>query len=270
MEMTNRSLPNYEVLALRFAHADGRAPQTNFLMDEHDLPGGMTFYIWAIRDRETGRVIVVDTGFSEEAAQKRRRGFLHQPGDLLRAAGIDTEKVEDVVITHLHWDHSGHTAATPNARFHIQDQEMSYATGRCMCHPFFRNANMLTDVLDLVRLVYGERVIFHDGDEEIAPGVTLHLVGGHTAGMQVVRVHTERGWIVLASDASHYWRSVQGQNPFPKVLDIGKTIEGFRLLKRLADSEDHIIPGHDPEVMLRFPRYENHADIVRVDLPPIN
>jgi glyoxylase-like metal-dependent hydrolase (beta-lactamase superfamily II) len=124
-------------------------------------------------------------------------------------------------------------------------------------------------VVAMVHKVYGGRVCFHDGFGTVAPGVTVHLIGGHTDGTQVVRVHTARGWVVLASDAAHYWANLHGRNPFPKVSDIGKTIDGFRLVEELADSVDHIIPGHDPEVLTRFPRLDGHEDIVRVDLPPI-
>lgn len=266
--MTDR-LPNYEILALRFAHAEGRSAKQNFLMDGHDLPTAMAFYIWAIRDPESGRVIVVDTGFSPESGQKRGRDFLHQPADVLKMAGIDPAQVGDAVITHMHWDHSGNTGMLPQATFHLQDKEMAYATGRHMTHPFFSKSNQVEDVVAMVHKVYGGRVRFHDGDGTVAPGVTVHLIGGHTDGTQVVRVHTARGWVVLASDAAHYWKNIHERNPFPKVSDIGKTIDGFRLVEEMADGIDFIIPGHDPEVLTRFPRLNGNADIVRVDLAPL-
>ena len=88
----------------------------------------------------------------------------------------------------------------PQARFHLQELEMQYATGRHMAHPFFAHAYELEAVLSMVRLVYGARVQFHDGDAEIVNGITVHHVGGHTLGLQVVRVWTRVGWVVLASD----------------------------------------------------------------------
>jgi hypothetical protein len=51
--------------------------------------------------------------------------------------------------------------------------------------------------------------VFHDGDEEIQPGLSVHLIGGHTMGIQSVRVMTRNGWLVLASDASHYFWGVR-------------------------------------------------------------
>ena len=79
---------------------------------------------------------------------------------------------------------------------------MSYATGRCMCNGMLRHPFSVEHVTTMVRHVYGERVTFHSGDGEIAPGVTVHRVGGHSDGLQVVRVETARGPVVLASDAA--------------------------------------------------------------------
>jgi glyoxylase-like metal-dependent hydrolase (beta-lactamase superfamily II) len=66
------------------------------------------------------------------------------------------------------------------------------------------------DVVAMVRRLYNGRVVFHDGDEEIAPGVSVHHVGGHTMGMQIVRVNTRRGAVVLASDSSHLYANMEG------------------------------------------------------------
>jgi glyoxylase-like metal-dependent hydrolase (beta-lactamase superfamily II) len=105
----------------------------------------------------------------------------------------------------------------------------------------------------MVRRVYAGRVRFHDGEGEIAPGVTLHHVGGHTMGLQIVRVATRRGWVVLASDASHYYANMEQARPFPIVYNVGDMVEGWRKAHRLADSPGHVIPGHDPLVLARYP-----------------
>jgi glyoxylase-like metal-dependent hydrolase (beta-lactamase superfamily II) len=175
--------------------------------------------------------------------------------------------VSDVVITHLHWDHAGNIDLFPTATFHIQDAEMAQATGRCICHKWFRRQSEVDDVVALVRNLYAGRVAFHDGDGEIAPGVTVHLIGGHTGGLQVVRVHTARGWVVLASDAVHYWTNIEERNPFP-AADVLGAIEGFAVVEKLADGPTHIIPGHDPAVLTRFPPLRGNIDVVRVDLTP--
>ena len=262
------STPIYEVFALRYAALARRTAGENFLFpDDHAAPMPIDYYIWAIRGG--GRTIVVDTGFERESGVRRGRKVLHSPAELLAAVGIDAASVADVVLTHMHWDHAGNWQMFPNASFHLQDSEMAYATGRCMCHHVFRQAMDVENVLEAVKNVFAGRVIFHDGPDEIAPGVSLHLIGGHTGGLQCLRVPTARGPVVLASDAAHFWANIEQGNPFPLVVDVARMLEGFRILEKLAESRAHIIPGHDPLVLKRFPPVAGHPDIVRVDLPPI-
>src|SRR5690606_28048223 len=130
----------------------------------------------------------------------------------------------------------------PAATFHIQDAEPAYATGRCMCHAPLRLPYDVEDVVNLVRKVYAGRVAFHDGTAQLAPGLSVHLIGGHTAGLQAVRVLTRRGWVVLASDASHLYGNMLRGIPFPVVYNVGDMLEGHRAVRALADSDDHVVP----------------------------
>ena len=63
---------------------------------------------------------------------------------------------------------------------------MAYATGRCMCHTALRLPFEVDDVVAMVRKVFAGRVTFHDGEDEIVPGVTVHHIGGHSKGLQSV------------------------------------------------------------------------------------
>jgi len=214
----------------------------------------LDYFVWLVRG--AGREIVVDSGFSAAVAAKRAREHLRCPSEGLRLIGCEASAVRDVVITHLHYDHVGNFELFPAATFHLQDLEMRYATGRHMGEPVFRGAYEVEDVVGMVRGVYAGRVRFHDGDAELAPGVSLHLIGGHTMGLQVVRVATRRGHVVLASDASHFYANMEQARPFPIVFSVGDMVQGYRRLRALADSPDHIIPGHDPLVMRRYPAPE--------------
>jgi glyoxylase-like metal-dependent hydrolase (beta-lactamase superfamily II) len=141
----------------------------------------------------------------------------------------------------------------PNAPIHLQESELAFATGRFMKHKAFRYGNYVEYVVDFVRALYDERIEFADGDGEVSPGVTVHRVGGHTQGMQVVRVWTRKGWMVLASDAVHFLANMEQPNPYPAVFHVGEMLEGFDRVKALADAPELIIPGHDPVVMARAP-----------------
>jgi hypothetical protein len=65
----------------------------------------------------------------------------------------------------------------------------------------------------------------------------------------------------------HYWTNLEEQNPFPPA-NVMDALEAFRKVEELAEGRDHIIPGHDPLVLARFPALRGNLDIVRVDLPP--
>ncbi|MFT4277924.1 MAG: N-acyl homoserine lactonase family protein [Rhodopseudomonas sp.] len=249
----------YEVFALRYATMRNRQPHQNFMFpDPHETASDLDYFIWVIRGE--GRVILVDTGFGEVSAKERSRTLTIDPVDALRRFGIDPLAIEDIVVTHLHYDHAGSLDSFPNARFHVQDREVAYATGRCMCHHALRHPFSVNDVTALVRHVYGGRVVFHDGDDELAPGISLHLIGGHSNGLQVVRVETARGPVVLASDAAHFYDNFLKENPFPIVSNVGEMCEGWRELKRLAGGTDRIIPGHDPLVAELYPAVSGDVD----------
>jgi glyoxylase-like metal-dependent hydrolase (beta-lactamase superfamily II) len=262
------SLPDYELFAIRYATRAARRP-ANFLGgDPHDVAMPMDYYVWAARSTE--RTVVIDTGFTREVAAQRKRDYLREPAEGLAALGIEAASVRDVVVTHFHYDHVGGFRSFPAAQFHVQDEEMRFATGRYMRFGRFNHGYDVDDVEGMVRLVFAGRVSFHKGDAVLAPGISLHHVGGHTAGIQCVRVHTARGWVVVASDTTHYYEHCDTGRCFGTVFDVGATVEGYDTLRALADSPRHIIPGHDPLVMSRYraPSAALEGIVVRLDKEP--
>ena len=139
---------------------------------------------------------IVDTGFGEQVGRECARD-LKPIDEGLKAIGVDPNLVEHVVVTHMHYDHAGNFDLFPRARYHLQDTEMEYVTGRCMCHPLIQATFEVDDVVAMVRNVFSGRVAFHDGEDALAPGISLHRIGGHSRGLQCVRVKTRRGDVVL-------------------------------------------------------------------------
>lgn len=263
--------PTYEVFALRYATHQNRTARANFIAtDVHDVSMPLDYFVWVIRGpvgADAQSTIVVDTGMG--AARRPGRVILSPVEQMLSRVGVDPALVRDVVLTHMHFDHAGSIDLFPAAVFHIQDAEMAFCTGRCMCHRFLRDTFEVDQVISAVRRVYDDRMRFHDGAAEIAQGITLHLIGGHSGGLQVVRVPTARGWVVLASDAAHFWANIRTRSPFPIVVDMARVLEGYTIVESLADGPDHIIPGHDPLVLSRFPAVPGVGDVVRLDLAPV-
>jgi len=259
----------YEVFAIRYATLGGRRANENFIGgDPHESASNLDYFVWLARSKR--RSFIIDTGFDAKVGRRRGRRMLTPPERGLALLGVDVKKVKDVIVTHLHYDHIGNFGLFPSATFHLQDEEMAYATGRHMSNGYFNHAYESEEVVGMVREVYRGRVRFHDGDAELAPGLSVHRIGGHTRGLQAVRVYTRVGWIVLASDAAHLYENLLGERPFPIVFDVGGMVEGWRRLCELADAPEHVVPGHDPLVMRRYraPRKALEGIAVRLDRRP--
>ena len=193
----------YEVYAIQYAYRPDRKRHETFITNAwtdplHQSDQPISYYIWAIVN--SSRTIVVDTGFDQKESDRRRIGsgdiwqpeFKCSPADGLRMIDIDSSLVSDVIITHLHFDHAGTLDAFPQARFHLQEKEMQFATGPCMAHSYFNGAYTVDHVVDMVRNVYSGRVVFHAGDSEIAPGLSVHHIGGRDPSLNGVNVHEKR------------------------------------------------------------------------------
>jgi glyoxylase-like metal-dependent hydrolase (beta-lactamase superfamily II) len=259
--------PNYEICAVRYAHLM-RSASHNFIGgDEHDGPMPLDYYVWTIRG--PGVCFVLDTGFDAAMGAARGRQLVQPVEAGLAAVGVDPAQVTDVIISHMHYDHAGNHALFPRARYHLQTEEMAFCTGRAMCHAIMRAPYDARDVQAMIAKLFAGRVMYHDGTAELAPGVTLHRVGGHTRGLQVVRVHTQRGWVVLASDAAHFYANWLERRPFPIVDNVAAYLDAFATIEALASSPQHVIPGHDPLVLARYPAARaGLANAVRLDLDP--
>jgi glyoxylase-like metal-dependent hydrolase (beta-lactamase superfamily II) len=262
------TLPEYELFAVRYAMRDAKRTAHFIGGDPHDAPMPMDYFLWVAVG--TQRTFVIDTGFTAEIAAKRQRTFLRCPVETLKSIGVDGDKVEDVILTHLHYDHVGNFHRFPAAQFHLQENEMAYATGRHMRHPRLAHSFEVEDIVGVVRLNFARRVMFYNGPAELAPGITLHPVGGHSAGLQFVRVHTRRGWVVVASDVSHFYENMLSGRPYTTAFHVGEMLEGFDALRAAAPSLAHIVPGHDPLVMQCYPPAGSNLEgvVIRLDVPP--
>ncbi|MDP9477879.1 MAG: N-acyl homoserine lactonase family protein [Actinomycetota bacterium] len=242
---------NFEVYAVRYATREARSSEHFHGGDPHNAPMPMDYFVWAAISPE--HTVVVDAGFTAEVAERRGREHLRCPTEGLGKLGVDCARVPHVVLTHLHYDHIGNLEKFPEATFVVQDEEMAFWTGRHAGRGQFRALVEADDVLHLVRENFEGRLRFVDGDEEILPGIEVFKAGGHSAGLQMVRVRTARGMVVLASDAAHFYRNIDEDRPFSIVTDLTRMYDAFDLARSLTDSSGLIVPGHDPLVMERFP-----------------
>ncbi len=260
--------PIYALYAVRYATRAARRGDNFIGGDPHEGPMPLDYYVWVAIGEQ--RSFVIDLGFTAEVAARRKREFLRCPIETLGLLGLPAARITDVILTHLHYDHVGNFDRVPNATFHLQESEMHYAVGRYMRYPKLRHSYEVDDVVGMVRANYAGRVNFYNATAELAPGITIHPAPGHSAGLQFVRVHTARGWVVVASDVTHFYENMDTGRPYVTAFHVGGMLEGFDLLRAAAPTPAHIIPGHDPLVMRRYrpPRPDLASIVVRLDEEP--
>jgi glyoxylase-like metal-dependent hydrolase (beta-lactamase superfamily II) len=259
---------SYELYALRYATRQANRAEHFIGGDPHDGPMPMDYFVWLAKNAD--RAVVIDIGFTAESGGKRGRRLERDPIDSLALLGVDPARVEDVILTHMHYDHVGNFHKFPVARFHLQEPEIHYAVGRYMRHRQLARSFEPDDVCGIVRLNFDGRVVYHNGPAEVLPGIAVHPTGGHSAGLQFVTVETARGKVVLASDVTHFYENMESYRPFSTALHIGEMLDAFDALRAHAPTPQHIVPGHDPMVMRRYPppRPELEGIVVRLDVAP--
>ncbi|GLW06662.1 MBL fold metallo-hydrolase [Microtetraspora sp. NBRC 13810] len=256
----------YEVYAVRYGT---RRTSTGEVYLNHDVygvpdePVGMDYYLWVARDDR--RTVVIDTGFGGSGGARRGRTALGDPVALLADLGVRAAAVPQVVVTHAHYDHIGNLARFPAAEVIVSRREFDFWTGPYARRAQFAWAAEPAEIAHLAAVRGQGRATLFDGPHDVAPGIEVLPVGGHTPGQAVVLVAARGGGqVVLASDAAHYYEELELDRPFAFTADLEAAYRAFDLLKEITAGPGRVlVPGHDPEVMRRFPGAPGPA--VRLD-----
>jgi glyoxylase-like metal-dependent hydrolase (beta-lactamase superfamily II) len=208
--------------------------------------------VWLVR-RPDGRNVLVDAGFYRDKFVTRwKPADYRKPSDAVRAAGLRPEDITDVVVSHVHWDHLDGVDLFPNARVWVQREEYEHHVDSAG-----RVRDRMIDSLDAVMLaglMKAGRVQLIDGDaQEVLPGLTVYTGGKHTFASQYVGVDTPAGRVILASDNAYLYENLATRTPIAQTLDSASNRRAQERMFKLAASPRLIVPGHDPEVFVRFP-----------------
>jgi glyoxylase-like metal-dependent hydrolase (beta-lactamase superfamily II) len=247
----------YTVLALRYGTCFGTRGRYLRGVEpggEADAPLRMDFFLWTIGSGDGA--IVVDTGFAPDVAERRQRTCLAAPRSLLARAGVEPATVETVVLTHLHYDHTGNVDAFPRASFHVHRRELEFWRSAEARRPEFAAVAEPRELAAIDAAVDAGRVREIENDRLIAPGVLALWTGGHAPGQLIVVVRSGDSIVVLASDALHFYEELDGGASFAIFSDLEEMNEGYELLRELGRRGAVVVPGHDPLVLDRFPRLD--------------
>lgn len=221
---------------------------------EPDGPFRLDYFFWVLRRGDD--VVIVDTGYSGVEGRRRGRDVLVDPVDAIRALDIDPLAGHPVVITHAHYDHIGNVAAFANSPIHIARAELDFWTGRMAEKTLFAHFGDPSTSTALASARSEGRLRPFDEKVDLAPGVRVTAVGGHTPGQAVVEVETSEGTVVLASDAMHFHEELEGDKLFQSMADLPLSFEVLDELRtrRVA----HLVSGHDAGEL------ERHAPLAGV------
>jgi glyoxylase-like metal-dependent hydrolase (beta-lactamase superfamily II) len=236
------------------------------LYGEPDADARMDYFFWVIRSPQ--RTILVDCGFNSASGSRRGRTMLCTPAAALHELGIEPADVSLLITTHGHYDHIGNLDEFGAAEIVMSEREYDFWTGPLASRPLFATSAEPCDIDTLRRLRAAGRLRLLPPScmrAEVAPGVEVIEVGGHTPGQLVVTAELADGTAVIASDALHYYEEMLLDRPFTHVADLPAMYAGFELLRSLTtEASRYLVAGHDPEVMQRFPPVEGTTFAVRI------
>jgi len=219
----------------------------------YDPEGVYTFYlyVWVIRGR--GKTLLVDTGPKDlDKMNSMVKHILVSPivqregettPEIIARAGISPQDVDYVLITHFHYDHCSNADLFPNAKIVVSKKGLEAATGSD------KPTDADGEFIEFLRSV-PRRVLAVD-DGQILPGVATFWAGGHSISSQAYVVETEKGSVVFAGDSVFLYKNLELGVP----IGVGrKPAERIWSMRRIQQAGDVVIPGHDPDILRRFPQ----------------
>jgi glyoxylase-like metal-dependent hydrolase (beta-lactamase superfamily II) len=254
------SPPAYEVYAVRFATETSYPTRYLVVGADSARRSQLAFTVWLIRGG--GRTVLMDAGFYRPKFVDRWKpvGFM-KPSDALAALAVKPEQVTDIIISHIHWDHLDGADLFPNARVWLQRDEYEHYTNDSGA--VLDRAIDADDAKMLAALKRAGRVRLIPGDStEIMPGITVFTGGKHTYASEYATVHAilaggRTGTVVLASDNAYLYENLEKHRPITQSLDTLSNLRAQERMARLASEPRLIVPGHDADVFVRFPKPGN-------------
>lgn len=225
-------------------------------------------HCWLVRNSE--HAILVDSGMPDMSvvtARLKVEGVGGGHDSLIRslaAEGLKPADIEIVLPTHLHFDHAGNLELFPDAQVIVQREELFHAMDPVPSQRIFYWRETVAELNDRKR---GKQMRLVDGDFTLFDGIEVLKSPGHTPGMHVPIVQTDRGKVALVSDLGDHYRYWFPTDP--RATDKPKRYLGedfmtgpirsesertqLQSMRRVFQSADIVVPAHDFRIPMRMP-----------------
>lgn len=211
-------------------------------------------FVWAVHGGE--KPILVETTCEDVARMNRDAAHVmtepitlgpgEDPESLMAAARVDPREVSHVFITHLHYDHCSNMRMFPNATMVISATGYQIGTNPPGGRPTWLHHGFIEELHQLE----AEGRLLKVDDTEVLPGIRVMHLGGHSPCSQAVIVNTRMGEVALAGDNVMLYRNWDENIPVGLATS---EKDASRALQRLRKMDVIVVPGHDPDVLRRYP-----------------
>jgi|WetSurSiteA1Bulk_404760.scaffolds.fasta_scaffold00770_5 glyoxylase-like metal-dependent hydrolase (beta-lactamase superfamily II) len=260
--MSCRQAKEYQVFALKYCD-EGKAPAKGPIIgaSQNDSVDVAYFY-WLLKD-PNGRNILIDAGFIDST--HTAKNFI-RPDSILQQLNLSPQEISDIIITHPHNDHIGGVILFPNAQIWMNQDDYEYFIG-----PAWETGGDSTgfnrqDVFNIKTINSQGRLKLVKGDNfEIMPGIKAFTGSKHTFENMylLVNSNSEKNKILLASDAIWFYINLEKELPISLCFDSATYVKAIRRMKTLVSNPNLIIPGHDNNLFLKFPKVNDC--IIRIE-----
>ncbi len=249
-------LPNYKLQCVKTATHQAPEPIFQFMKDFQSMRE-VNCYFWIIRSEDL--TILVDTGMGgiynnpfPELACQHESSFIVADGEdtisQLQRFHLNSEDIDIIIISHLHYDHIANLPLFNNGVTKIIINKKGWEFANHETHPTLNPFPIM--LIDFVKNEMKDQLYLCKDEEEVAPGISVIWTGGHTMCSQAVKIETSQGIVILTGDVAYVYDNIESNHPIGLAFNLYEAVHAINRLKTMGDI---LLPGHDKEILTRYP-----------------
>lgn len=246
-------MSTYKIFPLHLGLQEPRPKITTYLQNPGELVSNPILSYLIIGN---GRIVLVDTGCGDEQWIEKYHNYkIEIPSEMemlnaIRAVGVEPDKVDFIINTHLHHDHCFNNYKLPGKKIYVQQEEIKYAISPDPCQWVYYETSQVGLTPPWIAVM--DRFEIVNGDVTIVDGIELIKFSGHTPGSQGVLVNTTDGKYLIAGDVVSAYENWEGKGIYKHIpvnihCSVSDCYKDFEKIEKLNVTK--VLPGHDIRVL---------------------